>query len=243
MKAQDIHDDAQRSAYRVMPPQLETLARQHYSSIDKAQRLEGTYLKCLVAAVKELAGADDVLTVLDAVHSEYMPWLEKGVTTSDIADDERKPKQERTRRCLEVQRRLVFARTSKHDVKAYIAAGGAVKELDPATVSRSQLRKFVAGRREVDRIDPAALHTETEKAQRLEAAVVSSFDRMASVIQSIAAIEEETPDAALGIIQALQDRLTELSDAIARDATKDHRVKQYVGKPGEQRGELRLWPH
>lgn len=242
MKSQDIAEEARRANYRVVPQQLETLARQHYVHGDKLIKLEGTYLKCLVAAVKELAAGDNVLTVLEAVHAEYMPYLEKGVTTADVADDERKPRQERRLRRHEVHRRLTFARTSKADLKAYLTAGGPMEDLDPATVSRSQLRKFVSKKREKPNIDPSTLSTETEKAQELEVAVLTSFERMTKVIETIARIDEEDAEAALQIIQVLQDKLGALSEEIALAASANKRVQAYVAKQGERRGDLRLWP-
>lgn len=242
----DLTKAITRAKYRVQPAQLESLAKLHWANSSGVAALSGTYLRCLVAAVRATTGAGDdkdhILQTIDSTHAEYMPHLEAGVITADIADNERLPQEERTRRITEKHRRTTFARTSKADLRAYIASGGALGDLDPTTVTRTQLREFAKGVRPKGNRPPVDLHAATKTGRQLEARVLSAFGTAIEHVGKLATVKGEEVDLIVDLIEDLHSQLTELADKLGREFSKDARIPQLPVQRGERRGEMRLWP-
>lgn len=242
----DLTKAISRSKYRVQPAQLETLAKLHYQNEQGISELSGTYLRCLVAAIQATTGAGDgpeeIMGTLNTVHGEYMPHLEAGVVTPDIADNERLPQEERTRRIKEKHRRLTFARTSKADLRAYIASGGKLDDLDPAAVTRTQLREFTRAARAKTPGSAPDLMAHTKTGRQIEARVLASFSTALQQLEGLAAVKGEEIELTTNLLEELHQKLTELSDKLGRSFSESARVPRMPIRQGEKRGGLTLWP-
>lgn len=242
----DLIKSITRAKYRVQPEQLTALAREHYDHSTGVTDLQGTYLRVLVAAVKATTGAGDgkkeVLETIDSIHAEYMPHLEAGVLTPDIMPDERRPKEEQERRTREKHRRPTFARSSKSELRSYVNLGGDLKDLEPGTVTRGTLREFIKSQRNPGIELPEGMSAETKLGKTLELRAVGGFGTVIEQIEKLAKIEEEDPEVIVNLIQAMQDRLTELADSVGMQLSTASRIKQLAVKHGERRGDMKLWP-
>jgi hypothetical protein len=132
--------------------QVEQLAHDRYTHGLQVHHTEGIYLKVVVAGCQAQLGmvkrgrapnAQAQLAVLDKVHDRFYAAVLRGVTTTDIAADDTLPQDERQRRTLARNARSAFARSTKSTLASYAKAGGDLRALDLAKVSKASLRAFV----------------------------------------------------------------------------------------------------
>lgn len=176
-----------KTGYIASEATLKTLAQQYVTGADAADEVRGVYLKVLVAhslreasnlSRKRLTQADAQGSVA-AAHALLYAIVVDAVTTPDIAADDSLEKEERSRRSRERNRRTTFARTSKSTLLAFVKAGGRLVTLDPATVTKEQLRTVAQQARQ----GPKAIVDQLKAAR----------DRVAKLL---ATLKEEDPDAA-----------------------------------------------
>lgn len=136
------------------PLDIEALARDRQHTMEHESKVLGTYLRILIAKTahgvkgkhtkgEKLNKADRkahlecFTTANDVCYAAVM----RAVITADIAPVDIASPDETRRRTLERNRRTNFARTAASAVRGFIQAGGDVRDLDVATVTKRQLRE------------------------------------------------------------------------------------------------------
>lgn len=140
--------------------QVEHLARARFEAHASVTESDSTYLSLVIDAMQAKLGrkargrvnAEAHAVVLNEVHELFYAAVLRGVTTDDIAYDEKLDGKEQRRRSLERNSRSAFARTTKSTVANFIAGGGDVRALDAQTVSKAFLRKAVAPPQPADKV-------------------------------------------------------------------------------------------
>lgn len=193
----DIINKLTGTGYVATPAQVATLAL----LITSGQRADGTYLRVLIATTQARIANHGKgrkpapVKVLDKVHGEFYPAVLKAVE-GDSA-------------------RAVFARTAVSTVRSYLRSGGSLTGLDPATVSKSGLRRAVA---------PA------EAGDRKERAFVRATGALERAAVKIAT---KDPAGARRRLQAALDRLQTVLDGLpsvaARSAPRLRSVPGHAG--------------
>lgn len=211
-----------KNQYALTESQIETLAAERNQSLAAMESFDGTYLRVLVTGVQAKLGAkrgrpnlEAQTAALELIAVPYYAAVLRGVTTADIALDPSLEAAEVSRRTRERNRRAIFARSAKSTLVAWMRAGGDLRAIDPATVTKAELRKAIAAT-EPDREGVPASHRVLE-AQRL----------------ILAAVAREGPEEARehleAVIEALQQAIEELPPALphAESAT----IRTRVGVP------------
>ncbi len=190
-----------KNAYMMTEAQVEALATERITGAAAVDQLDGTYLRGLVAGAQSKLGAKRgrspaatvQLEALEGIAVSFYAAVLRGVVTADIALGSTLDAAEVSRRTLERNRRATFARTAKSTLVAWIKAGGDIRGLDAATVSKSELRASVV-------------------AAKGEAPPTSRIERAQRAI--LAAVAREGPGEARAhlqaVVAALQAALTEL---------------------------------
>jgi hypothetical protein len=113
-----------------------------------ATKLSGTigttYIRTLVKRSQILVagGVTGGLAASAAVaqaHSDFYPHILRGVTTPDVAPEGAVDRADSKRRSLERNSRSNFARTAYSTLRRWVAGGGQLLEVNPATVTKSWL--------------------------------------------------------------------------------------------------------
>lgn len=149
-----VEDKIEKAHYVASEHDVELLSASHLACTDAAKRADGYYLRILIASLqakfdgnkhRKRAGKADLeahAALLTETHQRYYPWVLKGVTTEDVKDDPTLHDNERRMRALQRNARSGFARSTASTVLSYIRAGGDVRSLDVATVTKSSLRTW-----------------------------------------------------------------------------------------------------
>jgi hypothetical protein len=222
--------------------EVETLAHERYANASVVAHADGTYLKVILVAAQAKLGAkrrgkpkamskadiEAQTQVLKGVHDRFYPHVLKGITTPDIAAEDGIDTTESRRRSLERNARSAFARSAYSTLRAYAEAGGDLRALDAALVSKVALRKALAPPEPTDRIARAV--------QRSQKALLRALTRQAA----------RNPDAAReaieGTLEALNGILEQLGgeedEETEETTTRAERVPQRtrVGVPLLNRG-------
>jgi hypothetical protein len=145
----DILDKIESKHYVANEAQIEGLANECYKAGAQVQRTDGIYLRVLIAGCQAQLGsskrgrapnAESQLAVVEQVHERFYAAVLRGVTTPDVANEANLEAAERNRRTLERNRRSNFARQSKSTLAAYATAGGDIRAIEVATVTKGSLR-------------------------------------------------------------------------------------------------------
>src|SRR4051812_48680105 len=117
-KDRTLIEELSKSHFLATDDQVRLLAGRYATGLQAQDSVKGCYLRVLTAATIKAAKpakgkASEILTHLEAVHESYYALVMKGVTTPDIADDEKLDQEQRTIRSLERNRRSNFARSAK----------------------------------------------------------------------------------------------------------------------------------
>lgn len=208
---------------------VENLARERVTSAVEVLNADVTYLSLLVDAMQAGMGKvrrgrypkDAQLSVLESVHERFYAAVLRGVTTEDIAIEDGLDADEQRRRSLERNRRSAFARSAKSTVVAFITGGGDVRTLDPATVSKSALRKAVAPPEPQDRT--------ARTLQRAHGMLLRAVQRRA----------RGDPDAARAEVEELMDELQKILDSIGGEPEPPRDATTIVGMRPPDRGSQR----
>jgi hypothetical protein len=212
--------------YALNETQVEALASQRTRNLLDCDQADGMYLRALVFHTQGKFGpahgkrpaTESQLEALALVSQPLYEAVLRGVTTPDIAIEGGIEHGELTRRTRERNRRATFARTAKAALVAWCTAGGDIRKLDVATVTKSELRASVAASR-----DPAAgAERSIERAQRRIIASITAQAR-ASPGAARAALEE--------VITQLQAALDELPEAEEEEHGETTTVRTRVGVP------------
>lgn len=124
------------------------------------------------------------LKAIDKVHDDLYPSVLKGITNgqADVTDTER-------------NRRAIFARTAASTLRGFVRAGGDLRKLDPATVTKTSLRtqgKRVPAGTRAERAMTKATDAILRAAQKIAAKDPGeAHDR---IVKSMTALEELLED-------------------------------------------------
>lgn len=144
-----ILEKIESNHYVANDAQVEGLAHECYKAGIAVQRTDGIYLRVLIAGCQAKLGAtkrgrapsvESQLSVVEQVHERFYAAVLRGVTTPDVVNEGNLEAAERNRRTLERNRRSNFARQSKSTLAAYAAAGGDIRAIEVATVTKGALR-------------------------------------------------------------------------------------------------------
>lgn len=189
-----ILESVAKAGYLASPAQVAELA----GLIFTGKRGGNTYLAVVLAYTKDALPKRSkpskaaTLKVLDKVHAELYPSVLKGVLNgaTDVPDKEK-------------NRRAIFARTAASTVRAFVKAGGDIRKLDPATVTKTSMRNY--GRK-------VPTGTRTERAVKKAADTVE---------RTLLALAAKDPGEAHDRIEKLQSTLEDmLGDVIKLEAER-----------------------
>lgn len=220
MNPQTVLDKIESAHYVVTDAQVEALAHDMYTTNTRAQRIDGVYLRVLLAECQSKLGPaspkrrkstgdiDAQMVVLDAAHDRFYAAVLRGVTTPDVAADASLEPDERQRRSLERNRRSIFARTAKSTLATYVRAGGDLRSVNVDKATKALLRSFSK---------PAAT-TPDAAINRAHAAYIKALTQRC----------EDNPDEARTEIERAMSELR----AILRDLDKTDATQAPVMTPG-----------
>lgn len=152
-----VEDKIEKAHYVATEHDVELLAASHLANTEATRRADGYYLRILIAALhaqfngvkhrRKAAKADleAHAALLTETHQRFYPFVLKGVTTPDIADDPALHDNDRRVRAMTRNARAAFARSTASTLLAFIRAGGDVRTLDINTVSKTALRMWTRG--------------------------------------------------------------------------------------------------
>jgi hypothetical protein len=202
-----------KNVYVMTEVQIEALASERTNSLLGAETMAGTYLRALVTGSQSKLGPkrgktpteETQLAALEAVAVPFYAAVLRGVTTDEIAIDATVEHAEAVTRNRERNRRATFARTAKSTLVAWVKAGGDLRAIDVATVTKGELRASTAAA--TGGLLGVPPETRLQRAQRA----------------ILAAVAREGPDVARahleGVIAALQEALDELPEVDAGEST------------------------
>lgn len=186
-----IHENIQRKHYVATEAEVEALAGEQYTAMETAGAGGVTFLRVLVAASQARLGrrrgpaprASAQSEVLELIYDKFYPAVLRGITTDDIAHDPAQSAIEQRRRALERNRRSAFARSAISTLRPFVAAGGDLRNLDVATVTKAFLRSAVAPpepenkvERQISRAQGALLRAVTRMARGDPAAAEAAIN-------------------------------------------------------------------
>lgn len=214
-----------KSKYALSESQVETLARESSEASVAVERIGLTYLRVLLVGVQAVIGGGKGykpvrrlvngtkaahLEALGSVHKRFYAAVVRGVTTPDIAPNDKLERGEQRARTLARNRRSNFARTAKSVLAAYIKAGGDVRMLDPEKTTRDPLAATVRAKRGVS--EPGY------KVGRHARAITRLLEHEA----------QEDPDAARAEMQRVIEELQAALDSLGESEPEPHTMSQVM---------------
>ena len=206
-----------KSKFAMSESQVEALAGEYATAAGTTARVGMTYLRVIVVACQAILGTkrrgrvphEAQLEVIADVTGKYYAAVLRGVTTPDVAPDDKLDKAEQTRRARERNRRSTFARSVKSTLSSYVNAGGDLRGLEADTVTRDPLLSYVREQR--------GTREAAHKLERYTAAIVRLATRGARDDPSAAAADLER---AIEALQFALDGIMPSGNVEARQAER-----------------------
>jgi hypothetical protein len=174
-----------RSNWLLSDSEISKLAAGYVEAGEKAATVRGSYLKALVAhvqaALKKKGPKPTDLALVETTSKRLYDVVLAAVSTPNSTP-------------LERNSRSAFARSAKATLVLYVKAGGSIRELDPATVTKQALREASEGVQSV-------ANTPQTKVNR-------SIKRLLSVVRGLPAAR------AISVLNAAVGTLTEALEAL-----------------------------
>lgn len=195
---------------------IERLAHQVIDSKNMAVDARSTYLRALIASTQEKLGlhgkkvkpqaltpqeVTQQLEALDAIHEIFYKAVTKAILLAPPQEDEKA-----LSKAGLVKLRGVFARTAKTEVKGWIAAGISVARINPARVTKNELRE---GARQVTRVQMRAM------SQKM---LGKKVHRLAELIRARSRSPQEAGKLLRAAITQLREELSEIRGAVPLSA-------------------------
>lgn len=218
-----IEEKLESKQYVASDHDVELLAAAHLACSEASKRADVSYLRILVQQLqsrfngvkgRRRASAADLQNhskFLAEVHTRLYVFVLKGVTTPEVVDEETLDVDTRRGRAAVRNSRAGFARSSASTLQAFIRAGGDVRSLDVAAVSKSQLRTWANAQQPDHNSAAAAIQSAIRRVER-EAMEMEPDDARTTIedcMQRLQAIldglEDRKPDAG-AITQTLRAR-------------------------------------
>jgi hypothetical protein len=204
----DIQEKIEKARYVASEHDVEVLAASHYTSADLTKRIDGAYLRILIAALqakfpvtnrKRALTADERQrhsVFITEQHTRFYSAVLRGVTTPDVADDATLSADDRRARSGIRNGRAGFARSAASTLQSFIRVGGDARSLDLSTASKSALRSYTLE------------HLEQRAPSEV---ILSSLHR---VEVQIASLIDADPDAARTAAEECMARLQRILDEL-----------------------------
>ena len=213
-----IQTPPEKTGYIVTDAYIALLAKDYSDSVDRANRVRGSYLSILVAHSKrELTSrkhtVEQALEVVEAVHAHFYEVILNAVVTPDIEISDGLSEEEKVRRSKERTRRATFARSAKSTLTSAVKAGARLSTLDPAKVTKASLQEMYVRQREgpetvEERIERTEARLAEMYAQSEEITVEDRIERTESQLEDlIKQLAQEDLAAAKQLVEELQSRL------------------------------------
>jgi hypothetical protein len=158
-----IIEEIAKNNYNASADQIAALAKLNLTSERATGAVQGTYLKILLAGVQvDMRNSVVELEadrVLQQVHERYYSAVLEAITTNDVRIKKSASKTEKHERALERNRRANFARSAKSTLLAFIHASGDVTQLNPATVTKTELHAYATAMKPAKPVNPEVLPT------------------------------------------------------------------------------------
>lgn len=150
-----VENKLERAHYVASEHDVELLAASHLACTEAARRADGYYLRILIAVLQAQfngnkhrkkptkADLEAHAALMTEAHQRYYPFVVKGVTTPEVADDVTLHDNDRRTRAMLRNARAGFARSAASTLLAFIRAGGDVRALEIETVTKTSLRTWV----------------------------------------------------------------------------------------------------
>lgn len=220
-----------KTGYIVSDATLVTLTKDFVDGIDKADSVRGNFLKILVAHSKRALGkwnvkratAEKALEAVEEAYGHLYAVVLEAITTPDLLPDPDISQEDRSKRAYERNRRSTFARSAKSTLVAWINAGGRLATLNPADVTKEELRRLYAG------------EGAGEGARTLEGRIAATATRLEAFVKELA---DEDIEEAREKVEELIGRL----QALIEPAAPPGKHKPLTSRK-KRVGELTLHPH
>jgi hypothetical protein len=208
----DIQEKIERAHYVANDHDVEQLAASHYVTADLTKRIDGAYLRILIAALQAkfpVTNRKRALTVderqrhgvfITETHGHFYQAVLRGITTPDVTDDTSLTADERRARAGIRSGRAGFARSAASTLQSFIKSGGDTRTLELPTVSKSQLRAFVLA------------HESPRPRMEL---IMGSLGRVEA---QVATLIEDDPDQARAAVEECMARLQRILDELPAEA-------------------------
>lgn len=214
-----IEDKIEKAHYVASDHDVELLAAAHLATSEATKRADGSYLRILVAALqaqfngvrsRRKPDAEAHSAFLAETHSRLYVWILKGITTPEVADDEKLSPDDRRIRGMLRQARAGFARSAASTLQMFIRAGGDVRTLDVDTVSKTALRTWAR-----------AANPDAKPRTDFILAGLKRIERAAVALMA------EDPDEARATVEECMGRLQRVLDELGPPATQpQHTITQ-----------------
>lgn len=213
----DIFAKIEKAHFLATDADIEALAKDRQSAVERDGKASGTYLKVLVALTAHEIGTRttplarrrgraskkvlpplevvDHLSAAERVIARCYAVVLRAVATPELAAAEGLSQEEANRRTLERNRRTNYARTAAYALRSFVASGGDARDLDLATVTKGMLREAA---------ERNAPPSESVSVQRMERAAVRSAETVVKEAEQLAARDTVR---ALIVVHELMEKL------------------------------------
>lgn len=224
-----------KTGYIVSDATLTDLTKSFVHGIEEAESVRGNFFKILVAHSKRALGkwqvkratTEKALEAVTEAYDHLYAVVLDAVTTPDLLPSPDVSQEERTRRSVERNRRSTFARSAKATLVAAIGAGARLAAMDPATITKEELRRLYAG-------DGGARDSGT-----VQERVTKAETRLESVLQELA---KEDIDEARKRFELMVEKCRMILYAEEAPPDKVPKLRQLTAKR-KKVGNMTLHPH
>ena len=204
----DIQEKIEKAHYVANDHDVEQLAASHYMTADLTKRIDGAYLRILIAALqakfpvtnrKRALTADERQrhgVFITETHGRFYRAVLRGVTSPDVVDDTSLTVDERRARAGIRNGRAGFARSAASTLQSFIRVGGDARTLDLSTAAKTAMRAFT--------LEHAA------PKPRMEVIMT----RLGAVEAQVATLIEDDPDQARAAVEECMARLQRILDEL-----------------------------
>lgn len=221
-----IENKIEKAHYVANEHDVELLAAAHLATTEASKRTDGQYLRILVQALKSqfdgvrgkrrptTAELENHSAFLADTHTRLYVAVLRGITTPDVEDDETLTVEERRERAAVRNNRAGFARSSASTLQMFIRAGGDVRTLDVAVVTKTSLRTWTKAN--------------TPDATPRQDFIMSALTRLEREARTLVA---EDPDEGRTVVEDCMKRLQVILDDLDKaDEEAPHVATDVLGK-------------
>jgi len=199
----NIIETIAKAKYLAKPEQVAQLALAYNSANDSRSNTQATYLRVLVASLchelkidrkhARLPDIDAQLLALEAVSDRFYPSIVEAVIPVALQAVPGEPAGIARNKALQRNSRTNFARSSKSTLVSFVKAGGNIRTLDVATMSKHDM----------------VAQTHELNAERSGKPVATAQPSISRFVAQVRVLAESDRKAALALVESARDSLTE----------------------------------